>query len=120
MPATVPIVDLAPWFSAVAAARADVAAQVDAALRSVGFFLIAGHGVPADLPARVRAEARAFFALPAAAKQQYAVTVAGRGWLPTGVEGDVQPERPYLVPPAVSPTKGSMKAGSCLTRTSVP
>ena len=88
MPASVPIVDLAPWFSADAAARADVAAQVDAALRSVGFFLIAGHGVPAELPARVRAEARAFFALPAAAKQQYAVTVAGRGWLPTGVEGN--------------------------------
>jgi isopenicillin N synthase-like dioxygenase len=88
MPASVPIVDLAPWFSADAAARADVAAQVDAALRSVGFFLIAGHGVPAELPARVRAEARAFFALPAAAKRQYAVTVAGRGWLPTGVEGN--------------------------------
>jgi isopenicillin N synthase-like dioxygenase len=88
MPASVPIVDLAPWFSADAAARADVAAQVDAALRSVGFFLVAGHGVPAELPARVRAEARAFFALPAAAKQQYAVTVAGRGWLPTGVEGN--------------------------------
>ena len=88
MPASVPIVDLAPWFSADAAARANVASQVDAALRRVGFFLIAGHGVPADMPARVRAEARAFFALPAAAKQQYAVTVAGRGWLPTGVEGN--------------------------------
>ena len=88
MPASVPIVDLSPWFSTDAAARAGVAAQVDAALRSVGFFLVAGHGVSAELPARVRAEARAFFALPAAAKQQYAVTVAGRGWLPTGVEGN--------------------------------
>ena len=93
MPATVPIIDLAPWFTSNQftsnqTARARVAAQVDAALRSVGFFLIAGHGGPAELPARVRAQARAFFALPGAVKQQYAVTVAGRGWLPTGVEGN--------------------------------
>jgi isopenicillin N synthase-like dioxygenase len=88
MPASVPVVDLAPWFRAGEAGRAGVAAQVDAALRSVGFFLISGHGVPAALPAQVRAEARAFFALPPAVKQRYAVTVAGRGWLPTGVEGN--------------------------------
>ena len=88
MPAAVPVIDLAPWFSGDAAARADVAAQVDDALRSVGFFLIAGHGVPDELRMRVRSGARAFFALPRAAKQQYAVTVAGRGWLPTGVEGN--------------------------------
>ncbi len=88
MPASVPIVDLAPWFRAGPAGRAGVASQVDAALRSVGFFLISGHGVPAALPAQVRAEARAFFALPPASKQRYAVTVAGRGWLPTGVEGN--------------------------------
>ena len=92
MPASVPIIDLAPWFGSAGPARADVAAQVDAALRSVGFFLIAGHGVPDELRARVRAEARAFFALPPAAKQRYAVTVAGRGWLPTGVEGNAYAE----------------------------
>ena len=78
MPASVPIIDLAPWFGSDEPARAGVAAQVDAALRSVGFFLIAGHGVPDELRTRVRAEARAFFALPPAAKQRYAVTVAGR------------------------------------------
>ena len=33
-------------------------------------------------------EARAFFALPAGAKQRYAVTVGGRGWLPPGVEAN--------------------------------
>ena len=37
---------------------------------------------------RVRAAARAFFALPPAVKQNYAVTVAGRGWLPPGVEAN--------------------------------
>src|SRR6516225_6096133 len=88
MPSSVPVVDLVPWFGEDESARAAVAAEVDAALRSVGFFLLTGHGVPAGLRDRVRAEARAFFALPAGAKQRYAVTVAGRGWLPPGVEAN--------------------------------
>jgi isopenicillin N synthase-like dioxygenase len=85
---SVPVIDLTGWFGPDEEARADVAAQVDAALRSVGFFLITGHGVPGSLRAEVRAQARAFFALPAAAKQRYAVTVGGRGWLPPGVEAN--------------------------------
>ena len=64
MPSSVPVIDLAPWFSGESAGRAAVAGEVDAALRSVGFFLISGHGVPDELPAQVRAQARAFFALP--------------------------------------------------------
>ena len=88
MPSPVPVVDLVPWFGADECARAAVAAEVDAALQSVGFFLLTGHGVPALLQDRVRAEARAFFSLPAEAKQRYAVTVGGRGWLPPGVEAN--------------------------------
>ncbi len=88
MPSSVPVIDLAPWLRGEAAGRAAVAAQVDAALRSVGFFLISGHGVPDELPAQVRAQARAFFALPPQVKQRYAVTVGGRGWLPPGVEAN--------------------------------
>ena len=85
MTSSVPVIDLAPWFGGDEAARAAVAAQVDAALQSVGFFLVSGHGVADGLRARVRAEARAFFALPDETKQRYAVTVGGRGWLPPGV-----------------------------------
>jgi isopenicillin N synthase-like dioxygenase len=44
--------------------------------------------VPVGLRDQVRAEARAFFALPAEARQRYAVTVGGRGWLPPGVEAN--------------------------------
>jgi isopenicillin N synthase-like dioxygenase len=88
MPSPVPVIDLTPWHSGGKAARAAVAAELDAALQSVGFFLIRGHGVPGDLRARVRAEARAFFALPHEVKQRYAVTVGGRGWLPSGVEAN--------------------------------
>ena len=92
MQSSVPVIDLAPWRSGDAAARAAVAGQVDAALQRVGFFLITGHGVQDDLRMRLRAQARAFFALPPEAKQRYAVTVAGRGWLPTGVEANAYAE----------------------------
>ena len=90
---SVPVIDLTPWFVPAGpdrdeAARAAVAAEVDAALRSVGFFLITGHGVPDELRARVRAQARTFFALPDSVKRPYAVTVGGRGWLPPGVEAN--------------------------------
>jgi isopenicillin N synthase-like dioxygenase len=88
MQSSVPLVDLAPWLGGNPAARAGVAAEVDAALQDVGFFLITGHGVPGELRAQVRVPSRAFFALPRPAKQRYAVTVGGRGWLPTGVEAN--------------------------------
>jgi isopenicillin N synthase-like dioxygenase len=82
----VPVIDLTSWFDG--SDRAAVAQQVDAALQDVGFFLITGHGVPGAARAAVRESARAFFALPGAVKQRYAVTVAGRGWLPPGVEAN--------------------------------
>ena len=82
----VPVIDLTAWFDGTD--RAGVAAEVDAALRSVGFFLVTGPGVPDAARDAVRAAARRFFGLPAAAKRPYAVTVAGRGWLPPGVEAN--------------------------------
>ncbi|MEW9532233.1 isopenicillin N synthase family dioxygenase [Microbispora sp. NPDC049125] len=85
---SVPVVDLAPWFEAGAAGRAEVAARVDAALREVGFLLVTGHGVPEALREEVRAAARRFFALPPQVKDRYAATVGERGWLPPGVEAN--------------------------------
>ena len=88
MPSSVPIIDLGPWRTGDEAARGAVAAQVDEALQRIGFFLVTGHGVDGGLRARVRAQARSFFGLPAEIKQRYAVTVGGRGWLPAGVEAN--------------------------------
>src|ERR1700689_1607741 len=88
MPSSVPVIDLTPWRTGDEQARSAVAAQVDAALQSVGFFLISGHRVPGERRAQVREQARTFFALPREAKQRYAVTVGGRGWLPPGVEAN--------------------------------
>lgn len=84
----VPVIDLAPWFSGDPAGRAAVAERVDEALRTAGFLLVTGHGVPAELRAEVRAVAREFFALPVERKNRYAVQVGGRGWIPPGAEAN--------------------------------
>jgi isopenicillin N synthase-like dioxygenase len=85
---SVPTIDLTPWFEGTDEGRRAVAAQMDSALQSVGFFLVTGHGVSREDRAEVRSAARAFFALPAEIKREYAVTVGGRGWLPPGVEAN--------------------------------
>jgi isopenicillin N synthase-like dioxygenase len=88
MPTAVPLVDLSPWYAGTPEGRAGVAAEIDRALRESGFLLVTGHGVPPELRAGTRELARRFFALPPEVKQQYAVTVGGRGWLPPGVEAN--------------------------------
>lgn len=90
--ARVPVVDLGPWFTGSDADRAEVAAMVDDALQEVGFLLVTGHGIPASLARQVRAAARSFFALPEDVKAAYAATIAGRGWLPPGVEANAYSE----------------------------
>ena len=61
---TVPVIDLAPFREGAPAGKAEVAAQVARACEDLGFFTIAGHGVPADLVARMAAVCREFFDLP--------------------------------------------------------
>ena len=88
MPPAVPVIDLAPWFGGRARDRAAVASAVDDALRTSGFLLITGHGIPAGLSAETRAVAREFFALPDRVKSRYAIAVGGRGWIPPGAEAN--------------------------------
>jgi isopenicillin N synthase-like dioxygenase len=87
----IPTVDLQEW-RAGGAAAAGIATAVDTALQRAGFLLVTGHGVDPALRDDVRAAARAFFALPPAVKQRYAVTVGGRGWLAPGVEANAASE----------------------------
>lgn len=88
VPELVPRIDLTAWFDGDADDRAAVAGQVDEALRTSGFLLIVGHGIPAAVRAQSRAVAREFFALPTEVKARYAVAVGGRGWLPPGAEAN--------------------------------
>ena len=60
----IPTIDLTPLRSGDAAAKREVARQIDAACRDTGFFLVAGHGVPTDLITKTRQRAIDFFALP--------------------------------------------------------
>ncbi len=107
----VPTVDLTGWFDG--SDREGVAREVDAALRRVGFLVVTGHGVdPAERNA-VRTAARAFFALPRETKRRYAVSVAGRGWLPPGVEANAYAD-PYAedAPASAPDLKESFSVGA--------
>jgi isopenicillin N synthase-like dioxygenase len=84
----IPTIDLRPWLSGDPQARARIAATVDEALRTAGFLLVTGHGVDPALRSGIREAARAFFRLPPAAKEPYAVKVGGRGWLGPGAEAN--------------------------------
>ncbi|HEY4008393.1 MAG TPA: 2-oxoglutarate and iron-dependent oxygenase domain-containing protein [Pseudonocardia sp.] len=84
----VPVIDLTPWFTRDDLARRELASRVDHALRTSGFLLVTGHGVPGRLRDRVRASAYEFFALPREVKARYTVGVGGRGWIPPEAEAN--------------------------------
>jgi len=111
----VPLIDLTPWYSGDPAGRRQVATDVDRALCEVGFLLVTGHPVGAEVPNRVRREVRPFFALPTREKAELACFPGGRGWIPPGAGAnggsdglDTPPDLkesftfgPEVVPPAV-------------------
>ncbi|MBP6488642.1 MAG: isopenicillin N synthase family oxygenase [Ilumatobacteraceae bacterium] len=83
----VPLVDLAHW--ADGSDRSGVATAVDEALSSVGFFLVAGHGIDPALTAATRGLFAEFFALPAADKSAVRMPHLGMaGWAPMGMEAN--------------------------------
>ena len=84
----VPVIDLTLARTGGRAGRARVAGAIDAACREIGFFAIAGHGVPDRTVEDVRQAAHAFFALPAAEKlaARHPVPRTNRGYHPVGGE----------------------------------
>ena len=68
----VPVIDIAPYRDGSPEGKRAVAQAVDRACRDIGFLVIQGHGVDADLIARTRAVSAAFFDLPLAEKQRVA------------------------------------------------
>jgi isopenicillin N synthase-like dioxygenase len=94
---TVPVIDIGALVleRATENDRLRVAAEIDRACRSIGFFGISGHGLDPVLFERLDAAAREFFELPEATKAEIAMPLAGsawRGWFP--VEGELTSGRP--------------------------
>lgn len=89
----VPVIDVAAlihWSGGtVPGAVSDVAHEIDAACREVGFFSIVGHGIEAAAFECLERLAREFFALPEAEKARIGMAEGGRawrGWFPVGAE----------------------------------
>jgi isopenicillin N synthase-like dioxygenase len=84
----VPVIDVSALRGG-STARDDVARELDAACRDVGFFYIVGHAVNEGLQGRLEALSREFFALPDSEKAGIAMARGGRawrGWFPVGGE----------------------------------
>lgn len=84
----IPVVDLAPFHEGGEAAKRAVAAQVDAACRTLGFLQVTGHGIPAGVCDGLLDAWAAFFDLPMAAKRRFVVPdeSANRGYSWPGKE----------------------------------
>ncbi len=84
----IPVVDLSAARTGSLRARQSLARQIDKICREMGFFTIAGHGVPAKVMEALREKAHAFFALPLHEKCKAVHPVAGtpRGYRALGGE----------------------------------
>ena len=84
----IPVIDLSAARIGGLASRQAVAREIDATCREIGFFTIAGHGVPAATMDELRSKAHAFFALPLEEKRSAIHPVAGtpRGYRAQGLE----------------------------------
>ena len=82
----IPLIDISGFREGGAAQRQRIAAEVADAVETIGFFAVAGHGVPDDLMRRTQTLLAGFFDLPDAAKSAYAGTAnsKNRGYLPYG------------------------------------
>ena len=88
MDAEIPVVDISGLTRTDSVLRSAVARQIGTACRSIGFFAIRGHGIPASQIDDAFAAARAVFALPPEAKSELAIGLHGhnRGYVGMGVE----------------------------------
>jgi isopenicillin N synthase-like dioxygenase len=67
----VPVIDIDGYFSGDPVAKRRVAREIGDACCSIGFLVVAGHGVPDALIERTHGTARAFFDLPDGVKRRY-------------------------------------------------
>ncbi len=78
----IPIIDFSPAFGAVPGGLEAVAREVRRACETVGFFYLAGHGVPDAVIERAFAASREFHALPLEDKMRLRLNQSNIGYLP--------------------------------------
>jgi len=85
---TVPIINIASYWTGAEARKRELAQQVGEACRDMGFLIIAGHGVPSDVIAAVDDVSHEFFDLPLEEKMQVVRPAPDvtRGYIP--MEGE--------------------------------
>lgn len=84
-----PVINVAPLFGGDEAARRDVAEQIGAACRDLGFFYASGHAIAERTLSSLNIASHAFFALPEDEKLAIAMAKGGpawRGFFPVGGE----------------------------------
>lgn len=91
----IPVIDIAPLLSGTPEQAHAVAGALGRACREVGFFYVAGHGIPPELRARVFDTSRAFFSGPPSIKEPAAFSgpSGNRGYIRLGGEA-LDPTRP--------------------------
>ncbi|MGQ9366113.1 isopenicillin N synthase family dioxygenase [Azospirillum sp. ST 5-10] len=84
----IPVIDIAPALSGGLEDRLRVARAIDRTCTEIGFFTIAGHGVPTAVMDDLRSAAYDFFHLPLEEKRRAVHPVAGtpRGYRALGIE----------------------------------
>jgi isopenicillin N synthase-like dioxygenase len=90
----IPVIDMGPLLHGTAEARRAVAREIGAACRNIGFFYVVNHGVDEALIDQTFAEAKRFFDLPKARKQEIAIdkSPCHRGYFALGGE-NLDPEK---------------------------
>lgn len=82
----IPLIDFAAFSET--SARSRIAAEIDAACRSAGFFCLRNHGIPQSVIDDCFVAAAEFFALPASEKEKISISRSPchRGWYRIGEE----------------------------------
>jgi len=84
----VPLIDIGPFLDGERKAGSRVVESVDRACREIGFLMITGHRVPAELMDETHAIVRRFFGRPLDEKMRWSVTPERyRGYAPCSSEG---------------------------------
>jgi isopenicillin N synthase-like dioxygenase len=97
---TVPIIDIAPYWRGIEVKKRAVAQQIDEACRDIGFLVVAGHGVAADLIQAVDDVSREFFDQPLDEKMQVVRPAPDvtRGYIPMEGESVARSRGEYDAP----------------------